>query len=116
MLNNYKTNKQSTSSKICKKLVSDIKNYVNKDLFIQNIVRKINLSTKVPKKTLNQKIYQVVFNSFNFQKNKFEKFGLFFLVEDCLKYYFISLINILLHRKHFRKKLFFNLICDNVFN
>ena len=48
MLNNYKTNKQSTSSKICKKLVSDIKNYVNKDLFIQNIVRKINLSTKVP--------------------------------------------------------------------
>ncbi len=116
MLNNYKTNKQSASSKICIKLVNDIKNYINKDLFIQNIVKEINLSTKVPKRVLNQKIYQIVFNCFNFEKNKFEKFGLFFLVIDCLKYYFFTLINILFHRKHIKKKLFFNLICDNVFN
>lgn len=115
MLLNYKVNKNSSASNICKNLVIYIERFVKKNHSIQNIVKEINSSLNIPEITLNQKIYQIIFRDFNFKENKFERYNLFYLIEFFVKYFFICFLNIVFHKKTKKKKKF-DLICDNVFD
>ena len=117
-LHTYKGNKQASASAICLKLVKFIKNYKKKNNILRTIVNEINNASNIPKETLNQKIYQILYKDFNFKKNKFINYSLIFLASDFLKYYLIIIVNLFSYFI-FRKKIKiknFELICDNVFN
>lgn len=92
---NYKVNKKKEASKVCFELVKFIKKNVKQNYFIKILVKDICKSSKIPQEILNKKIYQILYYSFNFKKNKFENYNLFFLVIDFLKYYFFISINII---------------------
>ena len=105
MLQNYKVDKSAQAPKICLDLVKYIQRYTNKNKSIKNIVKDLNLISKVPEEILNQKVYQLIYYDFNFKKNKFEKYGLFYLIFDFFKYFLITFLNIFLHRYcHSQKK------------
>jgi len=67
-LHTYKGNKQASASAICLKLVKFIKNYTKKNNILRTIVNEINNASNIPKETLNQKIYQILYKDFNFKK------------------------------------------------
>ena len=116
MLQKYKVYKKNSPSKICIDLVKYIQKYVSKNKSIKKILSDINDFYKIPIKILDQKTYQIIFNDFNFKKNKFERYENFYLIIDILKYYLIVLINIFFHKKKKGKQKNYNLICDNVFD
>ena len=116
MLQKYRVNKKKESPEICINLVKYIQNYVNKNRSLKNIFLEIEGFIKIPNTILKQKTYQIVFNDFNFKKNKFENYNIFYTVIDFLKYLVLILISILFHRKNINKKKSYDLICDNVFD
>ena len=116
MLQKYKVDKQNNPSKICSDLVKYVQKYVNQNNSIKKILTDISNFYKIPNKVLRQKTYQIIFNDFNFKKNKFERYNNFFLLIDIFKYYFIVLINIFFHKEKIGKQKNYNLICDNVFD
>ena len=65
-----------------KMLVKYIQKYTKKNESIKKIVKDFNLLSKIPTEIINQKIYQLLFYDFNFKKNKFEKYSLFYLTTD----------------------------------
>ena len=116
MLQKYKIDKTSSPSKICIGLIKYIQKYVNQNNSIKKILADIYNFHKIPDKILKQKTYQIIFNDFNFKKNKFERYNNFFFIIDIIKYYFINLIDILFHKEKIGKQKNYNLICDNVFD
>ena len=116
MLQKYKVDKENNPSKICSDLVKYVQKYVNQNNSIKKIFTDISNFYKIPNKILKQKNYQIIFNDFNFKKNKFERYDNFFLLIDIFKYYFIVLINIFFHKEKIGKQKNYNLICDNVFD
>lgn len=116
MLQKYRVNKKKESPEICINLVKYIQNYVNKNRSLKNIFLEIERFIKIPNTILKQKTYQIVFNDFNFKKNKFENYNIFYTIIDFLKYLVLILISIFFHRKNINKKKSYDLICDNVFD
>ena len=116
MLQKYRVNKKKDSPEICINLGKYIQNYVNKNRSLKNIFLEIERFIEIPNTILKQKTYQIVFRDFNFKKNKFENYNIFYTAIDFLKYLVLILTSIFFHRKNISKKKNYDLICDNVFD
>ena len=115
----FELNKKQTPFQITKRLVEFIEKYSSNNPLINSLLLDINKNTKIPIKTLQQKLNQILFRSFDFKFNEFKNYDLFYIFIDFSKFFTITLINIvghiLLNFTEIKKKNF-ELLCDNVFS
>ena len=62
----FELNKKQTPFQITKRLVEFIEKYSSNNPLINSLLLDINKNTKIPIKTLQQKLNQILFRSFDF--------------------------------------------------
>ena len=87
-------NKSKNSYEIVKELVNSIKIVVDNHIFDTNFATQISKSTKIPKETIEQKLYQILFKKFDFKKNALIKIGFKNLITDFIKIFFLTLLSL----------------------
>ena len=71
--------------KIIKNLTLFIKKYVNENIMLQDMIKKISLTFDIPKSIIEKRSHQIIFRSYNIPKKKFVfKNNLFYICKDFL--------------------------------
>ena len=115
----FKLNKKKTPFQVINNLVKFVGKQTSKNKIIVELLKDISKNTNIPIKVLQQKSSQILYKNYDLKFNSFTKKNLNFIFLDLLKFFLLTVINLLGHftlifLKNNKKK--YDLLCDNIFS
>ncbi len=115
----FKLNKKKTPFQVINNLVKFVDKQISKNKIIVELLKDISKNTNIPIKVLQQKSSQILYKNYDLKFNSFTKKNLNFIFFDLLKFFLLTVINLLGHftlifLKSNKKK--YDLLCDNIFS
>jgi hypothetical protein len=115
----FKLNKKKSPLQVIDTLVKFVEEQTSQNKNITTILEDISKNTNIPMKILQQKTNQILYKNYDLKFNKFKKKNLNYIFLDIIKYFLLTVINILGHLSFFfikNNKKNYTLLCDNVFS